>query len=221
MVSFGILILVAAVILVTSIKRAPGIGVMAALSIIGVTVWLRGDGLAGLGFFSPDNWKTMVLWSAAFGVAIQFASTLILEPFSDKITRSTTDHSSFDSLRGNLTNFLLIVAGVWVVVVFLEEIIFRGYMMGEMMDWLGTSKTGLAVNLILSSAVFGLAHWYQGKSGALSTGIIGALLGIMFIASGFNLWFPLLTHGFIDTIGLFLIYINADKYLKEHVRLFG
>jgi len=221
MTSFIILILVAVVILVTSFKRVPGIGVIGALLIIGVTVWYRGDGLLRLGFFPPENWRTTIMWSLFFGFAIQFLSTLILEPLSDKLTKSTTDHSSFDGLRGNLLNLLLILAGVWVVVVFLEEIIFRGYMMGDLAVLIGTSKLALAINLVLSSVLFGLAHWYQGKSGALSTGIIGALLGILFIANGFNLWLPVLTHGVIDTVGLFLIYINADKFLKERVKLFG
>jgi len=221
MVSFSILALVVVVILAASFKRVPGAGVIAAVAIIGITIWLRGDGLAGLGFLPPANWSTTIVWSIVSGVAIQFLSTLILEPLSDKITNSTTDHSSFDGLRGNFLNFLLIVLGVWVVVVFLEEIIFRGYMMGDIARMFGTSKMALAVNVIFTSAVFGLAHWYQGKSGALSTGIMGALLGVLFIISGFNLWLPILTHGVIDTVGLFLIFINADKYLKEHAGLFG
>ncbi len=221
MISFAILILVAAVILVTSIRRLPGIGVVIALVIIGLLIWLRGDGLVGLGFFPPENWGMTVLWSFLLGIAIQFASTLLLEPFSDKVTNSTTDHSLFESLRGNLKNFLFLLVSVWVLVAFLEEIIFRGYMMGDIAELIGTSKPALAVNLILTSVLFGLAHWYQGKSGALSTGIVGVVLGILFIASGFNLWLPILTHGFIDTLGLFLIYISADKFLKERVKIFA
>ena len=173
----------------------------------------------GLGFFPPENWGMTILWSFLLGIAIQFGSTLLLEPFSDKVTNSRTDHSLFESLRGNLKNFLLLLVAVWVLVACLEEIIFRGYMMGDIAELFGTSKPALAVNLILTSILFGLAHWYQGRSGALSTGIIGAVLGILFITSGFNLWLPVLTHGFIDTIGLFLIYINADKFLKERVKI--
>ena len=221
MISFAILILIAAVILVTSFRRVPGIGVVVALILIGATVWLRGDGLIGLGFSPPENWGATILWSLLLGIVIQFASTLILEPFSDRVTKSTTDHSLFDGLRGNLKNFLLLFVSVWVLVAFLEEIIFRGYMMSEIAELIGTSKPALAVNLILTSVLFGLAHWYQGKSGTLSTGIVGVVLGILFIASGFNLWLPILTHGFIDTVGLFLIYVNADKFLKERVKIFA
>jgi membrane protease YdiL (CAAX protease family) len=221
MLSLIILILVAAVIVFTSFRRVPGIGVIAALVIISLLIWLRGDGLIGLGFFPPENWGMTILWSFLLGVGIQFASTLFLEPFSDWVTRSTTDHSLFDGLRGNLKNFLFLLLTVWVLVAFVEEIIFRGYMMGDIAELIGTSKPALAVNLILTSILFGLAHWYQGKSGALSTGTVGAILGILFIASGFNLWLPILTHGFIDTVGLFLIYVNADKFLKERVKIFA
>ena len=53
-------------------------------------------------------------------------------------------------------------------------------------------------------------------------GYVSAIIfGILFIASGFNIWLPILTHGFIDTVGLFLIYINADKFMKERVKIFG
>ena len=220
MISPIILILVSTVIVITSFRRVPGIGVIVALVFISLLIRLRGDGLTGLGFFPPENWGTTILWSFLLGVGIQFASTLLIEPFSDRLTNSTTDHSLFEGLRGNLKTFLLLLVSVWVLVAFLEEIIFRGYMMGDIVKLFGTSKPALAVNVVLTSVLFGLAHWYQGKSGALSTGIIGAVLGILFIASGFNLWLPILTHGFIDTIGLFLIYINADKFLKERVRIF-
>jgi membrane protease YdiL (CAAX protease family) len=221
MVSFGILTFVSAVIVVTSFRRLPGIGVIAALVIMGITIWLRGDGLLGLGFFPPENWGMTVLWSLLLGIAIQVASTLILEPFADKVTKSKTDHSAFEGLRGNLRNFLFVLLLVWILVAFVEEIIFRGFVMGEIAELIGTSQSALALNVSASSILFGLAHWYQGKSGALSTGIVGLLLGILFIASGFNLWLPILTHGFIDTVGLFLIYVNADKSLKERVNRFG
>ncbi|HRQ23011.1 MAG TPA: CPBP family intramembrane metalloprotease [Anaerolineales bacterium] len=220
MVSFGILLLVIVVILVTSFRRVPGIGVIAALVLIGITMWLRGDGFIGLGFLPPENWTATILWSILLGVGIQFLSTLVLEPFSDRVTKSSTDHSAFDGLRGNLKNFMLMLAVVWIVVAFVEEIIFRGYMMGEIAALWGDSTPVTIASLTVTSVIFGLAHWYQSRSGALSTGIIGFILGILFVASGYNLWLPILTHGFIDTVGLFLIYANLDKSMQERIRLF-
>ena len=221
MISVGLMVLVAAVLLVSSFKRAPGIGVIAALVLIAVGTWVSSAGLAWLGFSAPRSWGMTVVWALLLGLILQLLSTLVLEPLADRATRSTTDHSAFEGLRGNLKNYVLMLLMVWVVVVFAEEIIFRGYMMGEIARLIGTSNLALFINLALSSVLFGLAHWYQGRSGALSTGIIGAALGLLFILTGFNIWLPILTHGFIDTIGLFMIYINADKSLKERVRIPG
>jgi len=60
-----------------------------------------------------------------------------------------------------------------------------------------------------------LAHWYQGPGGALSTGIVGLLLGALFIWSGKNLWLLIFSHGFIDTIGIALISVDGDKFLRR------
>ncbi len=220
MISMGILLLVTTIILLTSFRRLPGIGIVAALLIIAVTLWLRGDGLAGLGFLPLENWITTVLWSIFLGLVIQLLSTLVIEPFSDRVTKSKTDHSMFDGLRGNLKGFLLMLVVVWVVVAFVEEVIFRGYMMGELIAVFGNSKLVVGAVLVLSSVIFGLAHWYQGQSGALSTGIIGFMMGLIFIYTGYNLWLPILTHGCIDTAGLFLIYTNLDKTLQERINIF-
>jgi uncharacterized protein len=77
---------------------------------------------------------------------------------------------------------------------------------------------GTIINLAFGSVLFGIAHWYQGKSGALSTGLIGLLIGVIFVVGGYNLWLPILIHGFIDTFGLVLVYLNADRYLSDRMR---
>lgn len=57
----------------------------------------------------------------------------------------------------------------------------------------------------------------QRQSRVLSTGIIGCVLGIIFILSDFNLWLAIFTHGFIDTIGTELISIDGDKIIRDKV----
>jgi membrane protease YdiL (CAAX protease family) len=68
--------------------------------------------------------------------------------------------------------------------------------------------------VLFSSTLFGLAHWYQGPSGVLSTAVVGVFMGIIFIWAGFNLWVVIFTHAFIDTISLVLVYSNQDRKLK-------
>jgi membrane protease YdiL (CAAX protease family) len=193
------------------------VGVIVAMLVIALVTWQRGGGLAPLGFRQPESWLSTILLSLALGGILAFASTLIIEPLTDKLTGEMIDHSLFDGLRGNLAALLKMLLVVWLLVAFLEELIFRGFVMTELAGILGKGVWGTVANLLYSSILFGIAHWYQGKSGALSTGLIGLLIGLIFIAGGYNLWLPILTHGFIDTFGLGLVYLNGDRYLKKLV----
>ena len=59
-----------------------------------------------------------------------------------------------------------------------EEFIFRGFVIAALF------QAGLSawMVIVLSSAMFGVAHLYQGKSGSVGTGILGALFALVRIA---------------------------------------
>jgi membrane protease YdiL (CAAX protease family) len=59
-----------------------------------------------------------------------------------------------------------------------EEFLFRGFVMAALF------RAGLAAWLVvfLSSAMFGVAHLYQGKGGSLGTGILGTLFALVRLA---------------------------------------
>jgi membrane protease YdiL (CAAX protease family) len=54
-----------------------------------------------------------------------------------------------------------------------EEFLFRGFVMGALFR----AGLGTWLVVVVSSAMFGLAHLYQGKGGSVGTGILGALFG--------------------------------------------
>jgi membrane protease YdiL (CAAX protease family) len=215
--TFSILIL-SVILALTSLKRSPGVGVLGAIVVIAFVTWQRGEGLESLGFVRPESWLNTILLSLFLGAILALASTMVIEPLTDKLTGETHDHSLFDGIRGDFGVLLKWLLVVWVLVAFLEEIIFRGFLMNELARLLGTGVWGTIINLTFSSILFGMAHWYQGKSGALSTGLVGLLIGLIFVGGGYNLWLPILIHGFIDTFGLVLVYLNADQQLKRVVR---
>lgn len=206
--------LVSVAIVVPSVAGSPGIGILLAMAVIGAVLWLRGRGLRELGFARPGNWPRTIALGIALGGLVQLASVMALEPLIERLTGMPLDLSAFDAIRGNAGALAAWLAIVWVLVVFTEEVIFRGFLMTELRKVLGERPAMLAANLAAMAVLFGLAHWYQGASGVLATGIVGLLLGIVFVRARFNLWLPILVHGFIDTVGLTLIYLNADHYLK-------
>ena len=70
-------------------------------------------------------------------------------------------------------------SGLWVLVSlsagFAEEIVFRGYLQRQFTSW--TGSPGLA--LVLSAAVFGIAHGYQGAMACARIALYGALFGLL------------------------------------------
>ncbi|MBN2548510.1 MAG: CPBP family intramembrane metalloprotease [Anaerolineales bacterium] len=211
---YVLLLVVSLALVVSGGKRQPGIGILFALAAIGLLAWGKGLRLASFGIYPLTDMLRTVLLGLLSGVMISLVGNLLIEPLANRLTNSTIDLGLFDPLRGNLKLLLVALVGVWLTVPLIEELIFRGYLMMQLEAILGDSHAARLLNLVYTSLIFGLAHWYQGKSGALSTGLLGTLLGLLMICSGFNLWLPMLAHGFIDTLGLILIYLNADRILK-------
>ncbi len=214
-VTLLVLIVVSAALAVSGWLRRPGIGIIAALLLIAGLVWLRPGGLEQLGFGGQESWLITLLVGFLLGVGMALLALAVIEPAAERITGKAHDLSIVDGLRGNplaLVQWLLLV---WVVVAFAEEIIFRGYMMGELATLLGDSLLAAGANLLLTSLVFGIAHAYQGPSGAISATLVGGLIGAVFLVAGFNLWLVILVHGFIDTVQLILIAAGLDGRIRQ------
>jgi len=215
--SFSVILLlvVSAALVISGFRKQPGVGIIVALLVAGLVAWLRGDGLNTLGLGAPDSWLSTILLGLLCGFLIQLLAVVVLEPISERVTGKPHDHSILDNVRGDWLVLVQWLVVVWVLVALIEEIIFRGFLMNEFSRILGDDLWATALNITLTALIFGLAHWYQGPGGALSTGIVGILLGGLFIWNGKNLWMLIFTHGFIDTIGIALISINGDKYLRR------
>lgn len=89
----------------------------------------------------------------------------------------------------------LLFAGVSVTAGVTEELIYRGFLM----RYLAAGPWGLSAvaALAVSSLAFGVAHAGQGAKGMLLTGVLGLLMGGLFLASG-SLLLPILLHTLID-----------------------
>lgn len=201
----------------TGLKKQPGIGIIGAVVIVALTLWLRNDNMAAIGFSQPSNWFTTILLGLGLGVLIQILTIVLIEPISEKLTGTSHDHSVVENVKGNWKAFVQWLIIVWILVAVLEEGIYRGFLMTEIAKVIGTGPLGVIANVIITSIVFGLSHGYQNRSGILSTGVIGGLLAIIFVLSGFNLWLAIFTHGFIDTVGIGWIAIDGDRYIREKI----
>ena len=86
----------------------------------------------------------------------------------------------------------------------------RGYLMNRLVDLQGRqTKLAWAIALVVSAAIFGLAHFIQGPIGVFWTGAIGLVFGLSYLAVGRNLWPVILAHGLIDTLDFISHYFGG------------
>lgn len=75
-----------------------------------------------------------------------------------------------------------------------EETLYRGFLM----QYFGAHwHLGLVAAIAISSCVFGIAHEYQGIQGIVATGIIGAVLALLYTATG-SLAVAMAVHAAVD-----------------------
>lgn len=217
-VSVLLIVAVSALLVGTGLRKQPGIGAVASVLLIAGALWFRGDSPSAIGFAPPEDWGGTILLGFAYAVLLQLLAATLVGPLSEKLTGTEHDHSVFDGVRGNRRVLLRWLALVWTLVVFLEEGIFRGFLMTEIVKIAGTGPVALCFNALFTSVVFGLAHGYQNRSGMVSAGMVGLFLGAFFIFEGFNLWLVIFVHGFVDTIGIVLIAAGADRSIDGFIR---
>jgi len=83
-----------------------------------------------------------------------------------------------------------------------EETLYRGFLIRYLANdpW----HAGLWIAVAIASISFGLAHGYQGLSGIIGTTLLGAVMAVLFLASG-SLWLPMALHAIIDLRILLLL----------------
>jgi membrane protease YdiL (CAAX protease family) len=167
---------------------------------------LRGVRWRDLGLRGSPRWPVLLLAGIVAGVTIEALELFVTQPLLVRLTGKYPDLSDFRDLVGNLKLLLLLIAASWVVAGLGEELVWRGYLMNRVADLFGRSAVGWTVTLVLVSAVFGLAHSYQDVTGIIENFIDGALLGIVYLASGRNLFAPIVAHGITDSVDCLLIY---------------
>lgn len=172
------------------------------------SLWLRGSGWRAIGLQRPKSWVKTLAWSVGLGIASQALDVKIATPLLARITGQAPDLSNFRSMIGNVPQLLLWLAVTWSIAAFGEEMTYRGYILNRAADAFGRARPAWIFAAILSSALFGLAHHYQGVAGVIDVAVFAFIPVIAYLLSGRNLWIPILAHGIGDTIGFVLIFFH-------------
>lgn len=206
-------ILAAIISLILSFLGGGGISFLVLILFTLIVLWVnRWDwGYFGLKKDNTLLWliSRALLWTLALVIFAFLVRPLLESLFGPQ------DLSYFDSLRGNLSNYLITLFQVWLIVAFFEEFVYRGYILQQFERLFLKSRNKVIFAVILSSIVFGFAHSYQGTTGIIFSGLIGFILGLIFYFNNKNLWLTILIHGLVDTTYLTLVYSGYDLRITE------
>lgn len=182
------------------------------LALVALVVWAAAsDVTAGqVGLALPQRWPGPFSWVACAALlALVLLSTRTLRsgalagPPPEVLRRTRPGEARHAEQPGAATLALLprstserrLFAVVGVTAGVCEEWLYRGFFLAVV----SALAPGLpAVLLVVVAAVaFGLAHGYQGRTGMLTTGVLGGVLAGVYLSTG-SLLLPVLLHAAID-----------------------
>ncbi|QED38641.1 CPBP family intramembrane metalloprotease [Antarcticibacterium arcticum] len=157
-----------------------------------------------LGFAPGPKWWHTVLITLGTIILI-FVVSGFVRPLVTAVG-DEPDISHLMVLQDNLPLLILALILVWVTAAFLQELVFRAFLINSLDALLGRTDWSPWWAVIFSSFIFGLMHAWQGIGGILSTAVIGFIFGAVFLLNGRRILPLVLAHGILDSISLYGIY---------------
>src|SRR5260370_13693482 len=149
------------------------------LSAILVLVWvtLSRTPWREIGYVRPKSWPRTLAIGIVFGSAFKFVMKAIVMPLlgADPINQA------YHYLAGNTAALPAAIFVMIVVAGFGEETVFRGYLFERLGKLLGQGVWAKTFIVLLTSVLFGLAHYaVQGLAGVVQATITGLVFGTLF-----------------------------------------
>jgi CAAX protease family protein len=200
-------------------KYAGPLSLLCTFSAIALFTARNKENWSGFGLVGLSGWKSWALLLPqamlgfvaiiGIGAGTAFAGDALGLWSTDAVPDGVEDR--WGDIVGNLPVYLGWLAIAWISAGFGEEVFFRGYMINRMEALLPHAKWALALAVLIPAVGFGVAHmYYQGFRGLVVTGLIGLMIGTLYIAYKRNIWPLIIAHGAVDTLGFTAMFLDLD-----------
>jgi membrane protease YdiL (CAAX protease family) len=170
-----------------------------------ISLGLRKKRWSDLGLRWFRNWRTTLAYGLGIGLALELFQLLVSQPFLVWLTGQQPHLDDFRFLIGRPALLALFIPVIWLLAAFGEEMAHRGYLMNRVADLGNRTRVAWLASLLIVNGLFGICHSYQGITGVIDEGLMGLLLGVVYLACSRNLSVPIIAHGVQDTIDALLI----------------
>ena len=156
------------------------------LTLVFTGIKLRGEGLNPFGFsFKKVTWKNgMKTFLQSILVSILAITGFVIGSIiMANITGipESSNMSGYNYLKDNVWMLFLSLGGVYIVSSFGEEVIYRAFLINRISELGLSGKAGKITVIIISSIVFGLAHYTWGIMGVVQSTFMGLALGVSYL----------------------------------------
>jgi len=163
----------------------------------------------GLGPVPPRRAIGLTLVAVPLCYLVVVASSLVVALSGAGVAGLLTEKGRVVHAVGGIP--LGLIVPISLLVGLAEEVLFRGFLLSRLRTLMG----GAAGPVLVSSALFGAAHFAQGPAGMADTAAIGLVLAVLVVRTQ-TLWPAIAAHGIIDTLSLTLAVL-----VREHFRTGG
>lgn len=161
-------------------------------------------------FSVRGSWRSRLRLAVAVA-AVVWAGVLLVVSLLSAAGLPRPDYSLLaDWLESDSTALLLALVWVWTTVAFGEEILARGFLIDRLETLFRGLQGAVWLAVGVAAILFGLAHRDQGPGGMVLTGMIGLLLGWLYVHQQRNLWTNVLVHGLVDTVAVVLLFFGVS-----------
>jgi len=187
-------------------------GLMWSFTCLLVAMWrmhARGVTWKDLGLVKPTNYKKTVLVTIGILVAtvVTIVSFNVLKdsfnwfPAPEIIENTGPKVSKFGNLKGNWMLFFSIMPMILTEST-LEELLDRGFLMIWFEKLFSNTWFATVLAVVLQAAIFGFRHSNDFSERSITTGLIGLVMGIAYMAFGRKLWPLILAHCILNTMSM-------------------
>ena len=132
--------------------------------------------------------------------------TLMDRRANNRVIHPVPQPSFLGYIRGNTSGFLFWVAIGWIVGGFMEEVLFRGFLLTRVSQLFADPALGLAVGIVGQALLFGALHLYAGAFAFVFATTLALSSGIFYLLLGRNLWPLIIMHGVWNTAAMWSVY---------------
>jgi membrane protease YdiL (CAAX protease family) len=169
-------------------------------------VRLGGQRLSDVGLARPKSIVLSII-IGAMTAALVFVTVEVL----NKIGVMHRDLSEVASMKNNMPVLIAWVAMVVLVSGFVEEFVYRGFVMDRISKIFGGSRGAWTVAFIGQAIIFGLAHAYGSIELEMFAGTFALLYAGLYLWRG-NLWAAIAAHGLYDASRVIFAYILLSMH---------